>query len=770
MLLIVKLISGQKNDSTLHSFPQKQSAKIPGKNYVQGKINELKKGINLASFFHVDSVFIQYQAQYNRYNDSINLTSDNSHFQTASAKMVATVNKIPLNIQYTYQELSGWPLLGNMSTPVISFNRELFEKSMSDRIRASFNVNSLVAERLSAIQSLKDIAIKELTADLIKTAGASASDVKQKIQQLGGWKEIMGADASYFNKKLIGDKEYALLQANETRIKQMQEKINSGQPIDSSAYSQAINEVNKVKGLEKMVQLIMKYKKKWDDTGLVRMINKMEQEKDMQLNEMLKNPSVLSKLAKNSLQLQKLEKIFLAIKQLNTGAGVTSMSPLTIDQSLRSSGFDLTSIGKGNSLVTATLGKIQELGTVQERAIGQGNIYQPSTVAAGISFGKNSTSGQRDQFSKISFLSFASSSSANGLSLLSPVQGPATRNFVFTISKKMNIGSKGSLLTEVSKSAAQEQNENKTLGSTGTAVNSFSPAKLLNTNDFFTNLGFSLDYNNEFPSINLSHEIGLRYTGNGYSNQGNSYLLAGSKEIYHSLNKSFLKRKFTLVVRNKFKSYDLNNTGKHFNSFSNTFDLRWKIDKGNYLSVKYQPAYSATINNNGSGIGQNEVLTKRLAADLSLRAKVKKVQIQNFADLAYLYTRTRFAGFPEDEYKTIQLTTGHSAMKNNKQFFVNTNFNYAFKTGIVPYLNSSLLVESGIVYDISIKIKFSSALNYNAVQNWYSQMIVKQGIMGKLAKKIDLSLAVELARNFKVQQAFPVPTFRGDLSIRYQIL
>jgi len=727
-------------------------------------LKKLQGALDIRSAIHIDSFYVQYESQKNNATDSINFTHTSMQFQLAKAQFNAMLFRIPFTARYQYQQITGWAFPGSISVPVIEFNRELFVRSMSDRIRSSFDANSLVGERLAAIQNLKDLAMKELKEEMLKAVNGYSKDIVNKVKQLGDWKELMNGDISYFTKKLLGEKELAQLKTNELLIARTQEKMNNGEAVDAGVYSEAVKQVEKVKGLQKVVLIIMKYRKKWDESGLVKMIKKMETEKDLQLKEILSNPSVLAQLAKEKLSLQKLEKLFLSIKQFQAGAGANNISPLTLDQSLRSSGFNLETTGQGNGSLFATMGKLEELVSVAERSMAQGSqLNNPSTNMAGVSFG-NHSSGQQDQYSKVSLMAFATSSSGAGTNMFSPISGSVARNLVFTISKKINIGSKGSLLTEISKSSAQGQNDNKPGGST---ANSFSTSNLFNTNDFFSNLGLSAEYSNEFPGIDLSHEFSFHYTGNGYSNQGNSYLLPGSKELYNSLHKSFFNRKLNVVVINRYKSYSLDNSGKRVDNFSNTVDIRWKFSKGNYLAIKYQPAYSASLL--GNGIMQNEVTTNRLAVDLNIRNKIKKIQVQNFINLAYLSTKTVFAGFGDDLYKTLQLTTTHSVMKGSQQFFVNTNFNYAFKNGSLPYLNSSLLAEGGIVYSAGKWIKLTSALNYNAVQNWYSQMVIKQGIGGQIGKKLDLNFNIDVAKNFKVLQPYPVQSLRSDISVRYLI-
>lgn len=729
--------------------------KIPG--------NEMK----FSSLLRIDSLYLEYSGWQNNVTDSISFIPDASQMHSTRVQMNISVMKVPFSASYNYQRTNGLVFPGSFGIPVFAFDRDVFTRNISDRLRASFDVNNLVSERLAAIQNLKDIAIKDLATELIKVVKNYGEEFQKKVQELCNWKEIQSGDAGSFTRKLIGDTELRKLEDSRQTVNQLQENQNNGLPVDTAVFNRAMSYTEKIKGLQKAVSVIVKYKKKWDESGLVRTIKKMELEKDLQLQEMLSNPTVLLRLAKERLSLQKIEKLFLKVKEFEAGAGASQRGPMTLNESLRSSGFSLETIGNGSGSVFVTMGKLQELLSVTERSMAQGSFLQPATQMAGVSFGKqnNNIGGTGETYSRVSLFSFATSSQPGGLNPFSAIGGQMARNFVFTLSRKINIGSKGSLATEISKSATQEQSEREP--GSGIAHNSMSASRLFNTGDFLSNLGVAVEYSNEFPDIQLDHELIFQYTGNGYSNQGNAYLLPGSKELNNSLKKSFFNRALTILVRNRMKSYDLNTAGRRVRNFSHVLDLRWKLNKSNYVSVKYQPASSSSLS--GTEV-LNKMVTTRLAADLNMAAKIKKMRVQNFLNLAYLSSRTMFYGSGEELYKTIQLNSTHNFSSGNHQFFTNTGFSYAFKNGSLPYLNSSLLVESGIVYDLFGGLNLSSALNYNAVQAWYSQVVFKQSVGGRIGKKFDLNLNIDMAKNLKVLQPYPVQSFRADINVRYSIL
>jgi hypothetical protein len=193
--------------------------------------------------------------------------------------------------------------------------------------------------------------------------------------------------------------------------------------------------------------------------------------------------------------------------------------------------------------------------------------------------------------------------------------------------------------------------------------------------------------------------------------------------------------------------------------------VRWKIDKKNYLSVKYQPASGK---NSLAGDVISKMNTQRLAADLNMRTKFLKNELSNFVSLAYLHTGTVTIGMPDEVYRTVQLNTTHSLSKGSNQIFINTGFNYALQTGALPLFNNSFSLEAGIGYDLKF-LKLSSALNYNMVSQWYSQIVLKQSISGQIGNRVEANISVDAAKNLQLLQPFPVWGSRMDISLRYLI-
>ncbi len=736
---------------------------------VQKKVAQLESQIKQNRVgLRIDSIIIRYEGRSNVVTDDITLMQSKTRYDMARVSFNASLANVPFNASYQYQRMEGWlnPLQAR-NAPIVSFDREQFVINMSKRVRESINPNSLLGDKIAAIQNLKSLALKDIQAEIGKILTEYGKEMKDKLSVLNNWDKLIAGDVGYFTKQLLGENAHEQLLQNQQTIAQYQEKINNGQLIDKQAYETAINNVEKTKKLQRSIETIVKFKKKWEESGLVQLVKKLELDKQMQMDEIFKDPAVFAKIAKEKLSLRKLEKLFLKINRLETGMGANDVSPMTLNQSLRSNGINLETIGgsRGNNnsfnLVT---GRLPELVSVAEQSIAQGSQFSASQQMMSLGFTRSDAN--TGEFSRFSIASFAESSQGTINNMMSPITGTIAKNIVFTVSKKIKIGSKGSLLTELSKSAMGRRDEEKQGGqNSGDQTAGAMPGlnNLFNANDFFSNIGLSVEYNNEFPSQNLSHEFRFLYAGKAYSNQGNSFVMPGTKELSNGFRKLFLNKKLTVVIKNKFRQYNLGErVTKHQ---SHVFDVRWKLDKSNYLALKYQPA---TGSNTVGGDLMSHIRTQRLAADLNMKSKLLKNDLFNFVNLAYLTTQTMVSGLPSDRYKNIQLTSTHALSKGTNQIFVNTNLSYALQTGTLPLFNSSFLLESGISYDLK-GVKLTSALNYNTVDDWYSQIVFKQSVSGKLGRRIEINVGVDAAKNIKVLQPYPVWGSRVDVSFIYLI-
>src|SRR5690606_38549785 len=112
----------------------------------------------------------------------------------------------------------------------------------------------------------------------------------------------------------------------------------------------------------------------------------------------------------------------------------------------------------------------------------------------------------------------------NNYQLLSEgLQSALPKNLVTTFSKRMSLGNSQSLLTEFSKSTMMY---NPISGDNGNRIKD-----VLNSDNFFGNMGLNLDYEGDYENLGITNRISIHYTGKEYSNPGDYSLSSGTKEI-----------------------------------------------------------------------------------------------------------------------------------------------------------------------------------------------------------------------------------------------
>jgi hypothetical protein len=288
-------------------------------------------------------------------------------------------------------------------------------------------------------------------------------------------------------------------------------------------------------------------------------------------------------------------------------------------------------------------------------------------------------------------------------------------------------------------------------------------------NDFFKTLGVSMDFTNEYPKIHLNQELKFSSAASDYANPGNAYLFSGMKELSSSLQKTFLDGKYSILLRNGYTDFLTGPlTDQRFVQYNNLLDARWKMKKGNYLSLKYQPSWSNIVD---SGQHTRVGMIQRVSTDLNYNKRIGRHQLHTFTSLAYV--RNSFADSiatePPISVNSLQLNNMISWSLKAAQVYLSNTAVYTPQNSAYVYLNSTWTTEGGYMYPLGTKIQASSGLNYVTVTDWYRQVGLKQSFTGNLTSKLYLNLNVDLGKNLAVYQPYPIPTIRGNIMLSYHL-
>ena len=693
---------------------------------------------------------------------------DESSYSVVHATLSASVTllNIPLQVGYQYEWVQGPGVMVNLGALTTTFDKNAFTHSLAARLQGKFNPADYLPQQYQSLDRLESAALGDMQGDIAKVQAEYGSHLPLNAAGLNDWKTVNETDQASLERLILPDSVKRQVAANRVLLGQLQARKNAGQPIDTAQYDKILAQDREATGYRKILGVVQGYRSKWASSGLTSRLRQLALERGLALANIEKNPAVIAQAARQNLSLSGLEKLFMDMKGLNLGRGVADQSPMTLSQSVMQNGLNTQLLSGASKLFSATGGHMPSQGSSYE-SLFSGNSFNPDMAMAALSAGKGTPG---DNAARVSIMSFKSTA-VGGLQGMLPTGG-GLQQFVLTFSKDMKFGEHGHLTTEFSKSLAP--------GTGGIQT------------DFFKTLGVSVNYSNEFPKLGLSHDLRLSSAAGDYSNPGNAYLFSGMKEGASNIQKVFFQRQMTVTLRNAVTEYSMDpgSGGDKFTQYTNLLDVRWKMKKGNYLSLKFQPSWS---NQTLDGVRSSAGAITRLSADLNYNRRLGRHTYQSFTSLAYV--RNTFpdslqgsialntaqpaqGGVLQQGYPSVpttaagvlhsfQLTSQQSLSLHQTQIFFDNMAVYAPQQSAYVYLNSTWNTEAGYRYPLRGVLSASSSLNYTMVSGWYTQAGIRQSLSGRLTAHMTLSGSVDLGRNLTVSSPYPVPGFRGDLRMSY---
>jgi len=722
-----------------------------GLNSLTGAFNQVNPINKHTGRINISNVSVVVSADYiNGPVDSLTYGTTDYNAVNGQVSGTLTAFNIPLNFGYQYQTLQGGGIQQSYTGTAVQFNKEAYTSYLASQLKGKFNPEDYLPQKFLSIDKMKQDALGDMQQDVGKVQQQYGSTMGTPAG-LNDWKTVNESDVNTLQRMILPDSLRKAVAANQVLLGQMQAKMNNHQPVDTAQYNHILAQNQELKGRQQMLSTVLGYRQKWQSSGLVNMIKKLEAERGIALGNVVKDPAVIGQLAKQNLSLSGLEKLFTDMKQLNIGRNIADVSPLTLQQSVFQNGLG-TQLTSGIQNMGLTTGKMPSMSSGYEQLF-SANSFNPSMAMAGLNMGKGNMQGNGSSLSLNSFKAGAMS----GLNGMLPIGSGGMQSFVLTFSKSIQIGEHGHLTTEFSKS----------LATGGTGQGGASPGGLLSTNDFFKSLGVSVDYTNEYPKLELTQELKLSSAASDYSNPGNAYLFSGMKEVSSNLQKAFMKKNLTVTLRDSYTSFLTDPVANaHFVQYNHLLDVRWKMKKGNYISFKYQPSWS---NNVDSGMHTRVGMIQWYSADLNYNKRLGRHQWHTFTSLAYV--NNSFADSilsePPLAIHSFQLTSMISVNIKSCQAYLNNTEVYTPNNSAYVYLNATYNSEAGYMYPLGKRLQASSALDYTSVTDWYRQVGIKQSLSGALSSHITLSSYIDVGKNIAVYQSFPVPTIRGNIMLSY---
>lgn len=686
--------------------------------------------------------------------DLSNLNTDGSlypplygTYNVAHTRLGATVTlfNVPLQVGYQYEYTQGPGVMVNLGTLTTTFDKNAYISGLKARLQGKFNPADYLPQQYLSIDRLEQAALTDLHTDIGNIQRNYGSHLPLNAAGLGDWKTVTETDQATLERLILPDSLQHAIAANKVRLTQLQASKNQNQPIDTVEYNKILSQNHEAEGYRMILQKVQEYRNKWAASGFTAHLRQLARERGIALANIAKDPGVIAQAARQNLSLNGVEKIFMDMKGLNLGRGVADQSAMTLSQSVMQNGLNTELLGSASKLFSVTGGHMPSQGSSYE-SVFAGNGFNPDMAMASLGAGKGTPG---DNAARVSIMSFKSTA-ASGLQGMLPTGG-GLQSFVLTFSKDLRIGDHGHLNTEFSKSLAP--------GTGGIQ------------SDFFKTLGVAVDYNNEFPKLGLSHDLRLSSAAADYSNPGNAYLFSGMKEAASSIQQVLLHRQMTITLRNAVTAFSMGGDDR-FTQYTNLLSVRWRLKKGNYVALKFQPSWSSqTID----GIRSQAGAITRLSTDVNYNAKIAKDAYQSFTSLAYVRNTFPSGGTTlglnllntTPPITSFQLTSQQTLQIRQSQVYFNNTAGYTRQRTAYVYLNSTWNTEAGYRYPVKGSITAATGLNYTTVTGWYTQAGIRQSLSGRINNRMTLGGSVDVGKNLKVDAPYPVPGFRGDLRMSY---
>jgi len=709
--------------------------------------NDLKKTIESPFSLSKGSISIQGTSS-NINNDS--LAQNNYHLFDGNAG--GMILGIPF---YSFYQNHYYPFIpeGNMNRTGFQYDREAYINSIKKKLSGKFNPEDLLDDIGDPVQLLKNAAEKSLRDELNNLKTRYKGLIDDKVGQIGDLKELFFKDPNAIRNILLDPKLMEQLKGKSELLAQLQNQINTGQKIDMQEFEGIKNDLLKYQGTEALAKIIESHNKKWQESGLLKRIKESGLIRADMIKKVINDPSVIRKMAKQKLDLNSLQRLFLSITKLNVGQTTADFSRLLTGNSLLqgiSTGFLMNSKKSVNILA----GNLKTFNSILDIPFSN-SVFNNNTRMAGFQMqngmqGKNSNA--------ISLMAFQSL--AGGQFPLNAFSLPR-KSMVIGLSRQIEINQTNNVQIELSKSSGYYTNE----FSGDSSNRRHASNDLFTTNNIFKSLAATINYTGEFSAINLETETYIRYAGINYDNPATAFAPAGAKEFGTALRKTFFEKKLNIYVRTNWRQYKFSEyTSNRWRNSNHFVDLKWKLNKGQSISLRYQPVRSVRVTNGAKYVNAS---TERLAATANIAARLRSIQYRNYFTLAYqknlyLYQNTGFAS-----NKTIQVASMQSFVIGKHVFYNNTSFNKVDNASAFIFFNTAFNNDLGFTYAIGKNLIASSSLNYNSIKGWYQQVSVKQSLAGELGKKIKMDMYIDIGKNIKTFQPLPYSLFRAEWSVQY---
>ncbi len=623
----------------------------------------------------------------------------------------------------------------------VSFDRNGFLEMAKRKLAGNIDPSSFLENLKTPLDDLLKKTRQELFTDLKDIREKYKGVINGEFDYLGGVKDIFKIDINTLRNRFLSQELMQDITAKQKILADMQIGRNNGEKINEELFTKLTIESLKANALQELLDKLESHKQKWEQSGLLSKIRELDIIKINSLDEFLNKPSTIARLAKQRFNMNGLQRMFFGITHLDIGQNALSSGPLSFEHFL-SKGIN-AGFNSGSKNINILAGRQKDLTSILDYGFTD-QIFSNNGLAKAINFEK--------QGAKIATSLTVSSFSQSPIDYNDFRNGNIFREvLVTTLSNQFRVGETGKFNIELSRSASR-YNSKSPNDSFLNAAGNFS--KIFSSEDIGNNSAISFRYEDENPLTGLQYYIGFQKTASGYSNPGNSYLNSGTTQFNGRIRKSLLENKLQVTYKADYRIFQYGYENSKWVHSNMMLDLKWKMKKGQYVSMRYQPMRMTSKTPSGK--------TKlnaydRLAIDFNIAKKFHHFNYSHFLSLGY--ENNRYAWMQEMLQKRgLVLSSMQQFTKRTKTIYLNIHFQ-----------QFSFYAESGLTYPINKFLIASSAAVYDSYRSWYHRAGLRQSLSGQMGERFILSFFVDWKKNIRLKQFMWDDPFRADLSLKYII-
>jgi hypothetical protein len=639
----------------------------------------------------------------------------------------------------------------------VRFDKDAYIDQLKKNVAGKYDPATLLNGLKNPIEGLKDQSQKLLKDDLEKLNSSYKGILENDISGITNNQSLLfNSDIKSLKEKLVNADLISRARNNEALLTSLQQKANLGEKVNAEDLKALEASVMRLKAVQELVAKVEEHKNKWESSGLLKKIKQFDVFKANRLSQLMNDPNVIRRQAREFLSLKGLQRFFLNVNKLNIGQEGLSLSPLTFQNFLQNGLSTQFPNKKGNPL-SLLVGRQKDLNSITDLGFTD-NLFSNNSNVKAVSLGLGST---KVSSSAVSISSF--NQSMNNGSALPYLTNEFRKILVTTLSNQLTIGANGHIDIDLSRSATSYQESG--LGGDSTLTPKSNLSRILNSDNLMANTALYLKYSDEFPDQGLAYQVSFNKVANGYDNPGNTFLSGGSTEIGGQVRQAFYKKKLLASVRGNMRNYKFNDEiDESWRNLYFVMDAKWKMKKGQFIGIRYQPN-RMTRNEDGRSFNVSKI--DRLSVESNLYKKLGRQGYRNYVTLTYQNNEYLMTANNLVSSTSMQLNSSQSLTVGKNIFYANLFLvSSSNKSGYV-YFNSSVNADAGITYQLTKRIMATSGVVYGNVDAWYRQVGVRQSINGELNERFIVSVYVDARKNIKEYLPSWNEPVRADISIRY---